>query len=403
MKKLTKRILASVVLSMAAFAFAPTDIPVTEAAAVQEMPAPVIAKPAEVGKVKQISDYLYAVRYSDLKTDLMNAPETGLGSLFLFREYGSEAKAPGCSAVVNGNYYGRNLDLNLAHYPKFVVWVDGNKDRYASMAVCIDVNVTPQMVNENKFPDKNAYHHGESKMFWDMLPLMAFDGINENGVACNINVVPNDVQNSKGTNPGKLPLKYAFVVRYLLDHAKTAADGVELLKKANIFEPERELSEMHYMISDDKETYVLEIVDDELRVVKNAKIMTNFYLSEPGYTKHAMGIERWNILKAHYAEATSVEGMRHLMERVKYTKAYKEDTYPVWLSETYEEDINTDTPVMEILTKIMPKRYEDYKKATRDKSCGIWETAHTSVYDMKNKTLRITQHEEYDKYFDFKL
>ena len=403
MKKLTKGIFAGIALSMAAFAFAPTVIPVTEAAAVQELPAPVIEKPAEIGKVKQISDYLFVIRYSDLKTDLMNSPETGLGSLFLFRGEGSAAKVPGCSAVVNGAYYGRNLDLNMARYPEFIVWVDGNKDRYASMAVCIDVNVTPQMVKENKFPNKNAYHHGDSKMFWDMLPLMAFDGINENGVACNINVVPNDVQNSKGTNPGKLPLKYAFVVRYLLDHAKTAADGVELLKKANIFEPERDLSEMHFMISDTKETYVLEIVDDQLRVVNNAKIMTNFYLSEPGYTKHSMGIERWNILKAHYAEATSIEGMRHLMERVKYTKAYKEDTYPAWLSETYEGDINTDTPEKEILNRIMPKRYEDYKNATRERSLDLWETVHTSVYDMKNKTLRITQHEEYDKYFDFKL
>ena len=110
MKKLTKGIFAGIALSMAAFAFAPTVIPVTEAAAVQELPAPVIEKPAEIGKVKQISDYLFVVRYSDLKTDLMNSPETGLGSLFLFRGEGSAAKVPGCSAVVNGAYYGRNLD-----------------------------------------------------------------------------------------------------------------------------------------------------------------------------------------------------------------------------------------------------------------------------------------------------
>ncbi len=61
------------------------------------------------------------------------------------------------------------------------------------------------------------------------LPNMTFDGINENGVAMNSNVVPApdlDFATLLSTNYSKPRIN---VVRCVLDYAKSAAHGVELL------------------------------------------------------------------------------------------------------------------------------------------------------------------------------
>ena len=142
--------------------------------------------------------------------------------------------------------------------------------------------------------------------------------------------------------------------RYVLDHAKSAAHGVELLKDMDIYGGYGPCG-LHWMLSDEKETYIIECIDGEL-VARNDtdNIMTyapntpyakhiaktgqtvagKVYEGFPILTPHACGVERYAILKGHYAEgAESAEGMSHLMERVKYTQAYEADTEPFWYTE----------------------------------------------------------------------
>ena len=111
------------------------------------------------------------------------------------------------------------------------------------------------------------------------------------------------------------------------------------------------------MLSDAKETYVIEYIDGEL-IARNYtdNIMTNFYVNYttntlyakhvsqtgqkvtekvyegfPILTPHACGVERYAIPKEHYAECKeSAEGMAHLIERVKYTQAYEANTNLFW-------------------------------------------------------------------------
>ena len=52
------------------------------------------------------------------------------------------------------------------------------------------------------------------------------------------------------------------------------------------------------------------------------------YEGFPILISHACGVERYAILKEHYAEGKeSAEGMAHLMERVKYTQTYEASHY----------------------------------------------------------------------------
>ena len=239
-----------------------------------------------------------------------------------------------------------------------------------------------------------------------LLPFMITDGINEKGVTCNMNYVPYDVKNDS-TNPGAEELPFMMVNRYILDNAGSAAEAVELLKGKNLVEKPKNLA-LHWMIADPKESYVVEIIDNELRVVKNPKIMTNYYLSIKDYTPHACGIERMDIIKKGYDNATSAESMRRLMQSVHYTQAYKKSTNPFWYSEHYlydeatGKDYSISTP-MEELQPYVDKIVEDFSRCTRDNPDGFWETVYTSVYDMSRQTVRISLHEDYGKYWDFKL
>ena len=136
--------------------------------------------------------------------------------------------------------------------------------------------------------------------------------------------------------------------------------------------------------------------------------MTNYYLSVDGYTPHACGIERMDIIKKGYDKAVSVEDMRRLMQSVHYTQAYKKSTKPFWYSEHYLYDKETgkdytiDTPKDEMQAHV-DKIVEDFSRCTRDEPNGFWETVHSSVYDMDKLTLRVSMHEDYGKYWDFKL
>ena len=355
-----------------------------------------LAKPAEAQKIEKVSDYLYKIRYNDLDNSVYS--DIDLIKKFFGKLVAAyNGKAFACSAVVNGNFYGRNLDLFMGHSPKYVVWVEGNDKRYASLGAGIMYAVTLAEADSGEL----------SEDMKKLLPFMVLDGVNEKGVTCNVNYVPRDVENDKGTKPGAEELPYFTVVRYILDNAGSAAEAVELLRGKNLVDKPK-ISTLHWMIADPKESYVVEVIDNELRVVKNPKAMTNYYLSVDGYTPHACGIERMDIIKKGYDKATSVENMRRLMQSVYYTQAYKKSTKPFWYSEHYQydsatgKDYNINTPMDEMQPHV-DEIVQAFSHCTRDNPDGFWETVYTSVYDMGKQTMRISLHEDYSKYWDFKL
>ena len=93
----------------------------------------------------------------------------------------------------------------------------------------------------------------------------------------------------QATNYGKPRIHAIAVVRYVLDHAKSAAHGVELLKNMDIYGGYGTWG-LHWMLSDSKETYIIECIDGEL-IARNDtdNIMTNFYVNyapKTAYAKH---------------------------------------------------------------------------------------------------------------------
>ena len=357
---------------------------------------------------KKLADYLYYVEYKDYEVDLKTGEQVKTGFA--------------CSAVRNGNFYGRNLDLDYADVPEFVIKVASKESegRYASIGLATILTVKSNEVGKIS----------EAQLL--TMPNLTFDGINENGVAMNCNVVPAvdlDFATLLSTNYGKPRIHAVSVVRYVLDHAKSAAHGVELLKNMDIYGGYGSWG-LHWMLSDEKETYIIECIDGELVARKDTdNIMTNFYVNYGSYSKyskytaqkgqivagktyknfpiltpHACGVERYAILKEHYAEGgKSAEGMAHLMERVKYTQAYEADTEPFWYTEFSAGDLTIANAPMDFRA-VIQSNIDTYKLHDRSiQPNNFWQTWHTAVYDLANRTLRLNIQEDYSKHYDFKL
>lgn len=341
-------------------------------------------------------EYLYTITYTDL--DYYTVGD------YMEERYGILDIKPGaCSAVRNGRFYGRNLDYYVNECADLVITTKASKDRFASIGTSADFPpVTKQAIDEGTLSEMNyaaaAYYMN--------------DGMNEYGVAINSNVVPaGECEHTSGTNPGAPTIVSNGVVRYVLDHAKSVDHAIELLRDVNIATPSTDdfHYESHWMISDPKKTVVVEIWNNELVVVDDC-VITNFYLSHPD-SPYGVGHERYDILKAHYDEGNSVEGMHSLMKRVWYSNAYSTKVDPIWYSEGLEEGCGytwNDIKSGELNDILYPYMLEeekayvsvDYQKSLRDGKS--WYTTHSIVYDLENLTMSLICQEN-DTVWKFKL
>ncbi|MDO4817147.1 MAG: linear amide C-N hydrolase [Akkermansia sp.] len=385
-------------------------------AAVQEAPAapaPVkgipLAKPAELMKLTKVQPGLYAMRCAGMDKNAANSYGPYDASAPAAKEVCAVPRF-GCSSVVNGDFVGRNMDFFNTPAPYFIVWTDGGKDHYASLGMAQPPLDPKNVVLEiTQAKDDIALYDTPEKTA--RLTTMAVDGVNEKGLCCTTHVVdPTDCNNTnKGTNPGAPELSMFMVCRYVLDHAATADEAIELLKKRSIRVMDPEVM-FHWVITDRNHTYIVEVVDDQLRYTDKKKVMTNYLLTGKGINAHPWGLERMRILEEHYNEGTSVEGMYNLMRRVQYTQMYKPDTNPVWYSEYMGPaldgtDLTIHTPFYDPkLQALIKHKMEAFKVMTPENNpLLLWDTTYGNVYDMANKTMRLMMHEKYDTFYDAKL
>jgi hypothetical protein len=115
-------------------------------------------------------------------------------------------------------------------------------------------------------------------------------------------------------------------------------------------------------------------------------------------------VERYAILKEHYAEGgKSAEGMARLMERVKYTQSYEADTEPFCYTEYTHGNLTIASAPMDFKAGIQSE-IDTYKLHDRNiHPNNYWQTWHTAVYDLANRTLRLNIQEDYSRHYDFKL
>lgn len=340
---------------------------------------------------KQIAPYLYEITYSNYRVD---ENETTMNAMEAF----------GCSSVRNGNFYGRNFDYIFNDSPEFVVHTTASENRHASVGVAAHFGLREAGMKKGEYIEQLA-----------LIPNFTLDGINDAGVIASINVVPGeeDVTELTGTNPDAEDLHAGFAVRYILDNADSADEAIELLQNRNIYGSAVSGLYLHVMIADSEKTYIVEFLDNKLVAQEKTgdeQIMTNFYRNLPELTEHSSGVERYQILKENYNEGDSLVGMRNLMARVKYSNAYTFSNDPAWYSEAAPQSVinNKDSAEFAKYVRLFENLSKDYWNAiTNDirnpENPKFWHTTHNSIYDIKNRTLRLTVQENYSDYFDFGL
>lgn len=338
-------------------------------------------------KPVKINDYLYEITCNKYCDTIPDVSHMAVAAEF------------GCSAVRNGNFYGRNLDYFVNEVAEFVVHTPATDKHHATLGICRMDGKTGKDIEA-----------GLSEKELSLMPWAMFDGINDAGLFCNMNVVPAiDRGVFTGTNPGKPSIASMLLVRALLDNCANVDEALAYINNHNILPFDKGGYDLHFMIGDKDNTVVVEFNENRAIITLNQNIMTNFLtFSLPVYTPHADGIERYNILKEHYNEATSMEGMWNLMKRVRYSQAYDPETTPFWTTEFLGEKYTIDTPKEVVLADPgIKKAIENFKifketgKYTEE--MGLWHTTHNSVYDIENRKLWITVREDYDHRYEYQL
>ena len=306
----------------------------------------------------------------------------------------------------------------------------------------------------------------------DIIPMLTMDGINDKGVAINVNVVVGDSEccgDTYGTFENAPEGEFCtgdlctgFVVRYVLDHATSAANAVYLLEHANIYSVTGQ--EFHYMISDKDESYVCEFVNNNLVVLKGKgknATMSNFHVTHSPYItdydivyptgtvlekseyegfdieieseklvsnkyyRYPMGVERYARVKEDVASVNSRDKMLKNMEKVWYKKMYLAGNEKLYWSDCnfhfyetllgYEQFTYYDDPSLDVLRyaefKAMQDKYSklvEFEQQTGLRTpsnvlaTGLCQSVHSSAYDIKGKKLSVNIQEN-SKVYEFSL
>lgn len=354
----------------------------------------------EALNIEKIADYTYSIEFEDYDYDSM---EVKLGEKF--------KGGGGCASVVNGDFFGRNLDWRYDDAAYFVVKTPATEDRHAVIGMAGLVNgLTADVVDSGEWNDN-----------YEVVPFNLLDGINDQGLTVNILVVPNGLYaDTTGTNPEGEDLCATRLVRTVLDYCSTVDEAIELIKSSNIYAPHSDAmsQEFHWRIADGEKDVVIELVNNEVKVIEDQPVVTNFFLWDydgVNMPDNPEGIERFNILKENYDTASTKEGMIKLMESVNFSQTYDTSMVPFWYSEQiipegctsadYGDPDLSDGDLSKAgkWEDLIAESLENYKAGRQPMGKGkAWITCYTTVFDMANKTMTVIPQETGEQY-DFSL
>lgn len=357
----------------------------------------------------------------------------------------------GCSCVRNGDFFGRNLDYYYNETPYFITRVNNNGKHFASIGVCYNKS----LLEDDIVKEEKSRHYDHDL---DSIPNRTTDGINENGVVCAMNVCSKkDAGNTGAPKYDSTDLDLSCAVRYVLDHAKSAEDAVELLEQKNLYiNSQTTPYNLHLMVADKKDTYILELFNDDgsttqpprlhspSRLIENQQMMTNFYvnmsadrlvktwdgIAEPKEDPHthrilnieAQGTERYQILHERYALCKTFSGMYETLKSAWMSNIYSRYDRASWPSEDVFQDVITDEQKFASWQNSKeeiwdPKRethgykwlYEDYHDIMlrQDRKLGnthdVWITNHTAIFNFIDKTMWLIPEEHYALSYKFSV
>lgn len=396
-------------------------------------------------RIQKIEDYFYAVDYDKLDYDYAEE---------WFEKNDPPIAEGGYSIVEPGGLLGNSHTHVYNEACSFVVNTSDVPGVKKSLTMVSELDELTE-----KFVAAEEYSE-----LYRILPFMATDGMNEDGLQMSVTTVPfeDTATPTTGTTPAEgfeKTISTTMLVRFVLDHFGEVDDAVDYLKNyCSIYVPEsnRMLGyEVHFLLSKNEHSVILEFHDNEL-VVLNADahsrsdivdpidtipVIAGFNLKDvifnpigewnivwvPGYLYthspvednniqlHGFGLERYCYL-ASYNEYPTYRWdisslMSHLNSYGRYTSAYTAggefasefcgiDGYNLTIS---EHDLETGG--YESYPMVGELRKIKYPNRSRDKESPYYGTKHSIykvVYDSASMTARVVVQDGSSNY-DFKL
>lgn len=359
----------------------------------------------------------------------------------------------GCSVFRKNNLIGRSFDFFYSNEIGAIIKTEAipNK-RFASIGVLGGLGGLSQ---------KDVINDSVEDDYRELMPCMLVDGINENHVFIEENIITAGQYGvSDNPNPEKPRMSVNHLVRPVLDKATSAQDAVRIIANYNIYVMSnfRGQEETHYFIADLNDTYVVEWIGPKNTKEKTVKmvyrgtsqiegldsnyveyvqdfvntpaIMTNFYLydwnhiipelpvsdsyldQEGSLGKWACGVERYKIIKEGLNSVIDKDTCINLLNQIVYTRAYTNEvgddfwwtelTGPFKGPDGQDREVNLTTPHdSSLYLKVIEEFKKMYDNRTRDDG-QTWESCHQAVYDIENLTITVTPHET-NKRFEHSL
>lgn len=358
---------------------------------------------------QKVEDFLYEIQYGNIDYNYA-------------KQYFIDTQLGGCSAIRNGNWFGRNFDWLYNNDIQFVVHTPTSLNRFGVLGVSgIIPGITKDTVDQD-----NIIIDGID--MFKLLPFYLLDGINEKGLFCTHNVVPLDNEENptieiQAQKEEKERICVPMLVRYILDNFSLAEQAIEYIKNyVTIYFSNTMISDWkyqsHFLIGDANSTYIIEFINNEMLVYKQNYI-TNFSITDVqfnsnnhiqypptqyGMNKYGSGLERWDIIANTYQNTNSLNGMRQCLDLIKFSNCYESSTF--WFSEAVKREEDDHSTI--ITVDSIPENCKNAKRAmmsayhnkNRDNP-RIWITCHSSVYDINGRKLYLkNQENELEYIFD---
>ena len=362
----------------------------------------------------------------------------------------------GCTAVSkelsNGHrIVGRNMDLNIAGKPAYIVRTNASEGRYKTIGLAYTFRDYAPLYDEVK-------EKGITDEFKNILPFLCDDVMNDQGLHIEVNMrhgecdfAGYDQFSLKGTNPGGERRVHMFELpRYIAEHCKTVAEAREYIKTLDIYSKNGywnycfiisdstesgethasllEFSEIGFLgeiyntyVSEGEKVLAVNWIDEEdipridwigvgqtnkEKLYKiNAIAQANFYLNWWAYQREDMksGEGRFMTVQSLINNVDSTSQMYDLMRRVSYSwfytdydncKKYHFDPRSENLGEfqggTY--DFLFDENHEDVIKQLFNASNAEIRKMTREEKeqkGGIWESTFTEVADVTEQTLEV--------------
>lgn len=231
-----------------------------------------LGKGSNAFEFSKIKDYLYNIEYHIIDYDYTLKNDQLINKIIKDAEFGYGL------TVRKGNLFGRTYTNYYDDKVEFIIHTDGGVDRHQSVGICGNLKTFT-----NDFVDSR-----QDSEFYKSLPLLTTDGVNDSRLAVSIEFMPkkpttksNDIIWAKTEERYKVP---AFMlVRVLLDKCSTAREAINYLKNY-ITITHLNTYDVHYLISDRTESYVVEFIDNEIKdmfyTLDEITILSGFKLTD---------------------------------------------------------------------------------------------------------------------------